>query len=152
MIGDVAATPLSLPTSTMIAALILLFSLGLLTQFFFCYTRLVVLSSRKLALSQHVLEIAGIESHAIPGEQFRYLLQLADLCPLAGKQENSIRAVKIYFRALGILAPVAKFFAPPLGSWLEGERQGCSYFAALLLDRRLTMNRELMAQQTLSSF
>ena len=39
-------------------------------------------------------------------------------------------------------------WAAPAAQWIEAERGGCAYVAAVALDRRIAYNRMLMAQQS----
>jgi hypothetical protein len=36
---------------------------------------------------------------------------------------------------------------PGLKAWMEQEQANCVYFAAVTLDRRISFNREMLAQQ-----
>jgi hypothetical protein len=55
--------------------------------------------------------------------------------------------VALYFRLLGAVRILNRAI-PFEASWIEAERGGCAYAAAVALDRRITYNRMMTAQQT----
>lgn len=136
----------------MIAALIFVISLATLLQFFVSYCRSQIGASGKRELSEQASELTGIQGHAVRGDEFHRLLQLLRLCPEPGDDSNEIRAVRGYFGLLGLLRGVFHTLAPALAVWAEHEREGCAYFAAVALDRRIAYSRELMAQQMSNRF
>ncbi len=131
----------------MLAALILFVSIATLIQLFFSYTRALIASSRKLGLSEPVRELTGFISGAVQGDEFGRLLQLVQLCPDPRDDRMRIRAVRLYYGLLNMVQAVARSVAPRVASWAESERDGCAYFAALALDRRIAFTCELMAEQ-----
>jgi len=131
----------------MIAALILVVSVAALLQFFVSYCRSVIAAYSKQGLSEHGREVAGIENRNVRSEDFHRLVQLVGLCPGPGDDRNDIRAVRAYYGLLRLVASMFRNLAPPAAFWAERERQGCAYFAAVALDRRISYNRGLMAQQ-----
>ena len=131
----------------MIAALISVVSLAALLQFFVSYCRSVIAASSREELSEQVREVTGIASQAVAGDEFQRLLQLARLCPERGDDRTEIRAVGAYYRLLNLMRAAFRSLAPGLVSWAELERQHCSYFAAVALDRRIAHSRDLLAQQ-----
>jgi hypothetical protein len=46
-----------------------------------------------------------------------------------------------------VLGRLAHRIAPNLAAWFERERESCSYFAAVALDRRISHSRDLFSQQ-----
>jgi hypothetical protein len=133
----------------MIASLIFVVSIAAFVQFFMFYTRSVIAASRKQALSDNVREITGIRGDMIEAAQFGRLLQLVELCPGSGSDEMGIRAVRAYFKGLGMLlslTPRMSFgvFAKA-EAWLEQERTSCAYFAAITLDQRMAYSRTLLS-------
>ncbi|HJY85439.1 MAG TPA: hypothetical protein VKE24_01260 [Candidatus Acidoferrales bacterium] len=130
----------------MIAALIFAVSVAALLQFFVSYCRSVLAASAKAQLSEQGREVAGI-SGSVTGDDFRRLIRLVYLCPEPGGDRNAIRAVRAYFRLLRLVrAGIAKL-VPATADWLERECEGCAYFAAVALDRRISFSRDLMARQ-----
>jgi hypothetical protein len=131
----------------MIAALMFVISLAALLQFFVSYCRSVIAASSKVELSDQVREVTGIASQTVAGDEFERLLQLARLCPERGDDRTEIRAVGAYYRLLNLMRAAFRSIAPSFVSWAELERQHCSYFAAVALDRRIAYSRDLLAQQ-----
>ncbi|MGA7626487.1 MAG: hypothetical protein WCA38_09900 [Candidatus Acidiferrales bacterium] len=131
----------------MIAALICVISVAAFLQFFVSYCRSILASSRKFELSDRVREVTGIASHGLAGDDFKRLLQLVRLCPERGDDRSEIRAVGAYYSLLAILNFIARSVTPALAAWSERERQNCSYFAAVALDRRISYSRDLFTQQ-----
>ncbi len=131
----------------MIASLVFVISVSALLQFFVSYCRSVIGACSKLELSEQVREIGGIESCRVQSGEFARLLQLLRLCPEPGNDQFDIGAVHSYYGLLGLLRAMVRGLAPALASWAEYERQGCAYFAAVALDRRIAYSRDLMAQQ-----
>ena len=131
----------------MIAALILVISVAALLQFFVSYCRAVIAAYSKVELSPQARDVTGIHSHTAQSEEFGRLAQLVQLCPEPGDDKFEIRAIGGYYRLLTFLRAAARELAPAVVSWAERERQGCAYFAAVALDRRIAYSRDLMAQQ-----
>jgi hypothetical protein len=130
-----------------IAVLICAISLALTLQFFVSYCRSVIAASRTVELSEQVREIANLREPTLRGDEFRRLVQLLRLCPGRGNDGGNLRAVGAYYAMLHGLRAVVRPLAPAIVRWAESERESCSYFAALALDRRIMYSRELMAQQ-----
>jgi hypothetical protein len=55
--------------------------------------------------------------------------------------------VGTYYNLLAVVNRVSRPLVPALASWTEHERQSCSYFAAVALDRRISYSRDLFTQQ-----
>lgn len=133
----------------MIAALILVVSAVALVQFFLSYCRALVATYRKWELSDEVRQVAGIRGAALPAEEFPRLLQLVRLCP-ESDDLLEIRSVRWYFSVLSFLRLTLSRLIPALRAWVEQEQQGCAYFAAVALDRRIAHSRDLVSQQLAS--
>jgi hypothetical protein len=131
----------------MIAAFVLVISLVLLLQFFVPYCRSLIAAYKQVDLSDDAREVTGIEDHIVNGDDFRRLLQLVWLCPEPGDDKFEITAVRGYYALLNFLRAMGRSLAPAVAAWAEREREGCAYFAAVALDRRIAHNRDLMAQQ-----
>jgi len=131
----------------MIAALILSISLLTLLQFFVSYSRALIAESREHNLSDETREICGIESGVVAGDKFPRLSELIALCPESGGDNIQVRAVALYFRLLVLARNFLSWAIPSTAPWIESERGGCAYAAAVILDRRIAFNRTMMAQQ-----
>lgn len=133
----------------MIAALICVISVVVLLQFLISYSRSVIAAYRKSELSEQLREVVGIEDQRVGSEEFERLTQLLRLCPQKANDRTSVRVVGFYYGLLGMLRATARALAPQVSQWAERERAGCSYFAAVALDRRIAYSRGLLAQQML---
>jgi hypothetical protein len=69
------------------------------------------------------------------------------LCPERGDDHGDIRAVGAYYRALCFLNRTTNSIVPQIAAWANHERENCSYFAAVALDRRISYSRDLFTQQ-----
>jgi hypothetical protein len=132
----------------MIAGLIFGLSLLTLLQFFVSYCRSLIAGSQEHKLSEQALEICGFTARTVAGDHFGRLLQLVALCPNSGEDGMEIRAVTLYFRMLGMARILLSWAIPSVAPWIEAERGGCAYTAAVVLDRRIAYSRTMMAQQT----
>jgi len=134
----------------MIAALIFVISLTALLQFFVSYCRSILSAARASELSQPARELTGISAGRVSGEEFRRFMQLVRLFPAHGDDGQAMAAVRVYYSILGIFRSIAGWMSARFSGWLTSERGNCAYFAAVALDRRIALSRELMAQQMLS--
>ena len=132
----------------MIAALIFVVSFLTLLQFFVSYCHSLIAASRQQELSEQAREICGFTSRTAKAGEFRRLLELLALCPESGGSRFEVRAVAIYYRILGLARVLSQPVFPSAASWMEGERGGCSYAAAVALDKRIAYNRMLLIQQS----
>jgi hypothetical protein len=130
----------------MITVLICLASLAALLQFFVSYARSLVTSYSKLGVSDQVRKLAEEPSaNNIGGEEFPRLRQLAGLCPARGDDRFGIQAVGAYYELVTFCRTMFSPFSMAT-RWLEGERVGCSHFAAVALERRIQHSRSLFGQ------
>ena len=131
----------------MIAAAIYVVSLVALVQFFVYYCRSVLASSSQIELSTRVREVAGVRANDVAANDFERFMELARLCPETGAGRADVRAVGLYYHLLHAVERLSRTAAPHLAAWAEREQRGCSHFAAVALDRRISLNRSLFAQQ-----
>jgi phosphatidylglycerophosphate synthase len=131
----------------MIAALICVVSVGILLQFLVSYCRSILASSGKAELSERVREVAGMGRRSIAAGDFARFLQLIHLCPECKTDQMELRAVGVYYSLLHMFGRITSALAPRVAAWSEQERRNCSHFAAVALDRRISYNRGLFAEQ-----
>ena len=132
----------------MIAAMIFGISFLTLLQFFVSYSRSLIAESRDHELSEQAREICGLTAKTVAGDQFLRLLALIALCPEPGGDSFQVRVVASYFHLLGLVRILLSRAIPSVVSWIEAERGGCAYAAAVVLDRRIAYNRMIMTQQS----
>jgi hypothetical protein len=131
----------------MIAGLVFAISFLTLAQFFVSYCRSLIAKSRGCELSEQAREISGVAANTARGDQFKRLLKLIELCPGPGGDANRIRAVSTYFNLLGFGRALLNRAIPSAAHWIEAERGGCTYVAAVVLDRRIAYSQSLLAEQ-----
>ncbi len=130
----------------MMAALIFVFSIAALLQFFVSYCRSLIAASARRSLSLDVQDVIGI-SRSASGEDFDRVMQFLHLCPERREDRGGIRAIGAYFRLLGVASKTIGLIVPALSAWVESERSQCAYFAAVALDRRIAYSRDMLAEQ-----
>lgn len=130
-----------------VAAIICVFSIAAFLQFFVWHCRSILASSLRVELSERVREVAGVEDRDFGADDFHRLLQLVRLCPERGDDRGEIRAVGTYYGLLNVVTRLARETLPPVANWAEQERESCSHFAAVALDRRISYSRDLFTQQ-----
>jgi len=130
----------------MMASVILVCSLASLMLFFFSYCRSLIAASAKEALPQEVKDVTGISGVASP-DDFSRVVQLLNLCPDRPEERGQLRAITTYYQFLRFVRVTAAAVVPSLKSWTDAERAHCSYFAAVVLGRRIAFSRDLLAQQ-----
>ena len=131
----------------MIAALICVVSLAALLQFLVLYCRSILATAGKVELSERVREVAGVGRRSVAAGDFYRFLQLIHLCPEHETYRNELRAMGIYYGLLNILGQISNLLVPRVAAWAEQERRNCSHFAAVVLDRRISHNQGLFAEQ-----
>lgn len=125
----------------MISALIVIFSIGSLIQFFIAYCRSLILAYGKVELSAKTREVAVI-ANDIPADEFERLLLLARVYPDPGDDHVEIHAVAAYYSLLSVLHTLLNAIRLQWGGWTGRERAACAYFAAVTLDRRIAYRSE----------
>lgn len=134
----------------MIAALIFVISLAALLQFFVLHCRSILAYNRGIQLSEHIREVTGMTGQDVAAGDFKRLVQLVHLCPDRGDDQKQIRVVSLYYALLNFVGRITRPVIPSATQWIENERRGCSYFAAVALDRRISYSRDLFSQQVAS--
>ncbi|MGD0908151.1 MAG: hypothetical protein ABSA96_11260 [Candidatus Acidiferrales bacterium] len=135
----------------MIAGVVLAISFLMLARFFVSYCHSLIAKSRSYELSEQARKISGVAAHMARGDQFNRLLSLIALCPGTGGDANRVRAVSSYFNLLGLARTLLSGVIPTAAQWIEAERGGCAYVAAVVLDRRIAYSRNLLAHQQASN-
>jgi hypothetical protein len=130
----------------MMAALIFLISLVTLFMFFVSYCRSMMASAARHELSEEVRDVTGIQETASAGD-YKRVVQILQLCPERPEDRSSLRAVDLYHSCLKTVQGALATVMPKLEAWIDREQASCAYFAAVALDRRISFNREMLAQQ-----
>jgi hypothetical protein len=119
-------------------------------QFFAWYCHSLIAKSREVGLSEYAREISGVTRGTARGDQFVRLRQLITLCPEPGGDIYKLHAVSMYFGMLGFMRNLLSRAFPAAAKWIELERSGCAYAAAVVLDGRMTYSRTLISRQPIS--
>ena len=130
----------------MMAALIFVVSIVTLLMFFVSYCRSLTASYSRHVLSKDVRDVTQISAAAMERDFIR-VTQLLRLCPERPEDRAALRAVGFYYGFLSLLQKTVARIAPSLDLWTKSERAGCANFAAVILDRRIALSREILAQQ-----
>jgi len=131
----------------MIPAVICVISIVALAQFLALYCRSILATAGKVKLSERVQEVAGVTGRGISAGDFHRFLQLIYLCPENEAERTELRAMGIYYSLLNVLGKISNLVVPSVAAWAERERRSCSHFAAVVLDRRISHNQGLFAEQ-----
>ncbi len=121
-----------------------------LLQFFAWYCHSLIAKSREVGLSEYAREISGVTRRTARGDQFARLRQLVASCPEPGGDSCKLHAMSIYFGMLGFVRDLFSRTFPALAKWIELERSGCAYAAAVVLDGRMTYSRTLISRHPVS--
>jgi len=121
----------------MLPALILICCIGAAGQFFVAYCRTTLSACDALVLSDNAKKIVGLHGNSLDPAEFHRLLGLARIVGVPAVDTVQIRAVKSYYRILTFAARHLPLHSSRARQWIERELSRCSYFAAVLLDRRL---------------
>ncbi len=111
------------------------------------YCRSLLAQASEAKLSAAAQKAIATESGTISAEDFQRLHALARLCPFGQKDEVSLRAISVYYLSLQGLHGISSRMSDAFAGWAKRERQRCSYFVAVCIDRRIAAARKLWAEQ-----
>jgi hypothetical protein len=131
----------------MMAALICVVSLAALVQVFVSYCRSVLASARNVEVSDRALGVTDVDGRSLGADDFDRVVQLVRLCPEHDADRTAVRAVGVYYRLLPVVDGLCGAMISGLPAWTEHEREACSHFAAVVLDRCISSSRNLFTQQ-----
>jgi hypothetical protein len=118
---------------------------------FVAYCRSLLVEGSEAKLSEAAQKAIAAESGTISAKDFERLLALARLCPFGQNDEASLRAICVYHLLLQGLHSISSRMFEAFARWGEQERQRCSYFVAVKLDRRIANACACWSEQTSSS-
>jgi len=133
-----------------LAVIILVISLALLLQFFVSYCRLQIAAGRRVELSESAREATGIQDQGVSGDEFLRLRRLVELCPETNGDTYKLGAIHAYHAFLGVVRLLFGPVMPAAAAWATAERAGCSYYAAVALDARISQTRRIYETDFLS--
>jgi hypothetical protein len=114
---------------------------------FVAYCRSLLHQAAVTELSAATLNAITAASASVSAEDFHRLRALLALCPLAQKDEFPLAAVSIYFFSLTVVYASSSRISGGIANWAEQERQRCSHFVAVSVDKRIESARKLWAEQ-----
>jgi hypothetical protein len=114
---------------------------------FVAYCRSILRQASDTELSTEVLKAMAGESTSVSAEDFHLLRALLGLCPLGRKDAVPLAAVSIYFFLLTVIYGISSRSSGGIANWTERERERCSHFVAVSLDKRIASARKLWAEQ-----
>lgn len=125
----------------MMASVILIFSLATLFMFFVSYCRSLTASTAREPLSEEVRDVTGIETSG-QREVYPRVIQLLQLCPSNAGDPTGLSAVQLYYSIVDSIRKVVS--VPAVVRWTDHEQMACAHYAAVTLDRRIRLNREML--------
>jgi hypothetical protein len=114
---------------------------------FVAYCRSLLRTASETELSTAALNAIAEELAGVSAEDFHRLRALLELCPLGQKDAFPLAVVSIYFFLLAVIYAISLRLSGGIGNWTERERQRCSHFVAVSLDKRIASARRLRAEQ-----
>jgi|SRR5215469_1249732 len=123
----------------MIAALILVFSIGALLHFAVAQWKAIWITVAEQPLTSCLQSATGISADSIGPDDFERLSKLAhSLKETAGPRETSwMMEVRVYYRIVRMFSFVCGTMIPSCSIWAKKELVACSRYAAAVLDQRL---------------
>jgi hypothetical protein len=122
----------------MISAFMLVLTIGALIQFFFAYSRTLLLTYSKVEISERTREVSGVAIESVQPEDFPRLMTLLRVAPDPLDDAAELRAVSIYFRAVQLAHWLVSPLSGAVKEWSHFELGRCAHFAAVALDRRIS--------------
>jgi len=113
---------------------------------FVAYCRSLLHQASRTELSAAALDAIAVASASISPEEFHRLQALLGLCPL-GRKVFPLAAMSVYFFLLTVISAVSSRISRNIAKWTERERQRCSHFVAVSLDKRIASVHKLRAEQ-----
>jgi len=129
----------------MFSAMLLAISIVALSQFALYYWRAVLAGVASQPVSDRVLVAAHVENGRLTPQHFETLAGLHDLTPDLNPNKSGLGLVRAYYRFIGGLDAILGKRIPTFAVWSERERAICARYAAVLVDRRLQANLDLVA-------
>ncbi|MGA2420080.1 MAG: hypothetical protein ABSG69_08355 [Candidatus Acidiferrum sp.] len=112
------------------------------------YWRAMLWSASQHRLSEATRELGAWIDDCQGEKSLATVCALLKLCPNLDRGGNrTLFAVRAYDRVLKVGQGILQSASGNAARWLAAERKACAYFAAVLLDRRITRTSEWYAGQ-----
>jgi hypothetical protein len=128
----------------MVAALILVFAVVAVGQFWMIWWRATVGSLAETPLSDKLRLAARLDGD-VSGSDFQTFLSMFESCPSLRKDSHSLTGVQKYYRAVSLLARACSA-VPAVTAWARNEMATCARFAAVCVDQRMQRTRTILAE------
>ena len=124
------------------------FTLAVLPPLLFvAYCRSLLHQASRNELSAAALNAIAVASASVSPEDFHRLRALLGLCPLGRTDAFPLAAMSFYFLLLKGIYAISSRISRSIANWTERERQRCSHFVAVSLDKRIASAHKLRAEQ-----
>ena len=130
----------------MLAALILVISGTMLTQFvvFFWRANMLAIAAQPISDRLHSAELSF--PNALSQNGFSTITALSEICPSMGAPNFKLWPVRCYHRAMSSLAYLCNAILPQGSAWALQEMAACTQYVAVSMDLRLKSNQEFLAE------
>ncbi|MHB8412271.1 MAG: hypothetical protein ACYDDI_10045 [Candidatus Acidiferrales bacterium] len=130
----------------MLAALILVISGAMLTQFvvFFWRANMLAVAAQPISERLHAAELSF--SSALNQNGFSTITAMSEICPSMGTFSFRLWPVRCYHSAMSSLAYLCNTALPQGSAWARREMAACTQYVAVSMDLRLKSNQEFLAE------
>jgi hypothetical protein len=131
----------------MIAAFILVLSVVAVMEFAVAQWRSMWIAVGSQPLSDGFQTATGLAPDAINADHFDLLIRTSERLPFAAPQERNVwlKEVRIYYSIMRAVDSLCTKAVPSASKWAKSELVACSRYAAAVLDQRLSVNLEYVA-------
>ncbi len=134
--------------ANLMAAIVLVFSIGMAIQFFVHYCRSLLVVAGKLPLSVRVREALQIRDEQLTPADCKRVWKLAEVCPEMERRSRQLSIIRAYSFLLRLFQTLSSWAAASVSKWFEAEQQSCARFVAVVLDRRMAHTQSLFKQNS----
>lgn len=130
----------------MIAALILVLSGAMLTQFVVFFWRANMLAVAAQPVSDRLRSAESSFSNALNQNGFSTITAMSEICPNMGSPSPKLWPVRSYHRAMRSLAYMCHAVLPQASTWARQEMAACTQYVAVSMDLRIKSNQDFVAE------
>lgn len=128
----------------MVAALILVISGAMLTQFVVFFWRANMLAVAAQPLSESISSAQTTFSPALNLDDFDSVTAMSKLCPGVSTSPVKLRPVRAYYQAVRAVSWLSAAM-PQANAWARREMDACTRYVAVSMDRCLQSNQAYVA-------
>ncbi|HKV29023.1 MAG TPA: hypothetical protein VJN90_12200 [Candidatus Acidoferrales bacterium] len=130
----------------MIAALILVLSGAMLTQFVVFFWRANMLALAAQPVSDRLRAAESSFSKALNQNGFSTITAMSKICPNMGSPNLKLWPVRSYHLAMRSVAYVCNAALPQASAWARQEMAVCTQYVAVKMDLRIRSNQDFVAE------